>query len=48
LQHLEKRQCIAVGKITSQYPLFLEIQPQIGALMGGETRRLTSRDAYIV
>ncbi len=28
LQHLEKQQRIAVGKITSQYPLFLEIQPQ--------------------
>ncbi|MGZ4947311.1 MAG: ATP-binding protein, partial [Halobacteriota archaeon] len=40
LQHLEKRQCIAVGKITSQYPLFLEVQPQKGALMGGETRKL--------
>jgi len=41
LQHLEKQQCIAVGKITSQYPLFIEIQSQIGALMGGETRKLT-------
>jgi len=29
-----------VGKITSQYPLFLEIRPQTGALMGGETRKL--------
>jgi hypothetical protein len=42
LQHLEKQQCIAVGKITSQYPLFLEIQPQTGAVMGGETRKLLS------
>ncbi|MGP8134418.1 MAG: ATP-binding protein [Halobacteriota archaeon] len=40
LQHLEKQQCIAVGKITSQYPLFIEIQPQTGVLMGGETRKL--------
>jgi hypothetical protein len=40
LQHLEKQQCIAVGKITSQYPLFLEIRPQTGAVMGGETRKL--------
>jgi hypothetical protein len=40
LPHLEKQQCIAVGKITSQYPLFLEIQPQADALMGGETRKL--------
>jgi hypothetical protein len=40
LQHLEKQQCIAVGKITSQYPLFVEIQPQTGVLMGGETRKL--------
>src|SRR5208337_3560385 len=39
LQHLEKQQCIAVGKITSQYPLFVEIQPQTGVLMGGETRK---------
>jgi hypothetical protein len=39
LQHLEKQQCIAVGKIT-QYPLFVEIQPQTGVLMGGETRKL--------
>jgi hypothetical protein len=42
LQHLEKQQCIAVGKITSQYPLFLEIKPQKGALMGGETRQLVA------
>ncbi|MGZ4932822.1 MAG: hypothetical protein ACXV46_08550, partial [Halobacteriota archaeon] len=28
LQHLEKRQCIAVGNITSHYPLFIEIRPQ--------------------
>jgi hypothetical protein len=33
LQHLEKQQCIAVGKITSQYPLFVRILPQTGALM---------------
>ncbi|MGZ4941808.1 MAG: hypothetical protein ACXV5P_05850 [Halobacteriota archaeon] len=42
LQHLEMKQCIAVGKITSQYPLFLEVQPQNRAIMGGETRRLVS------
>jgi hypothetical protein len=40
LQHLEKQQCIAVGTITSQYPLFNEIQPQTGVLMGGEARKL--------
>jgi hypothetical protein len=40
LQHLEKQQCIAVGKISSNYPLFLEVRPQMGVLMGGETRRL--------
>jgi len=40
LQHLEKRQCIAVGKISSNYPLFIEVSSQSGALMGGETRRL--------
>ena len=40
LQHLEKRQCIAVGKISSNYPLFIEVSPQTGALMGGETRKL--------
>ena len=32
LQHLEKQQCTAVGDIT--FALFLEIQPQIGAVLG--------------
>ena len=40
LQDLEMKQCIAVGKITSQYPLFLEVRPQTNAVMGGETRKL--------
>jgi hypothetical protein len=34
------RQCVTVPKITSEYPLLLEIQPQTGAVMGGETRLL--------
>ncbi len=40
LQHLEMKQCIAVGKVTSQHPLFLEVRPQTNAMMGGETRKL--------
>ena len=40
LKHLEKRQCIAVGDITSSYPVFLQISPEEGVKMGGETRRL--------
>jgi len=40
LRYLEQGQCIAVGDITSHYPLFLQILPQKGVKMGGETRRL--------
>ena len=40
LKHLESRQCIAVGNITSNYPIFLEVSPQTGVIMGGETRKL--------
>jgi hypothetical protein len=40
LKHLENRQCIAIGNITSLYPLFVEINPQIGVEMGGETKKL--------
>jgi hypothetical protein len=40
LQHLEKQQCIGVGKITSQYPLFLEIQPQTGTNEWRDTSRV--------
>jgi hypothetical protein len=40
LKHLETRQCIAVGNITSNYPVFLEVNPQSGVVMGGETRKL--------
>ncbi len=40
LKHLEKKQCVAVGNITSGYPVFLEITPQPGVVMGGETRKL--------
>ena len=36
----ELRQCIAVGKITSQYPPFLEIQPQTSAVTGVLSLRL--------
>jgi hypothetical protein len=40
LRNLENKQCLAVGKITSNYPLFLEIIPQSGVVMGGESRKL--------
>jgi hypothetical protein len=40
LKHLEPKQCVAVGGITSNYPIFLEIQPQTNVVMGGETRKL--------
>jgi hypothetical protein len=40
LKHLEKRQCLIVGEVTSLYPLFVEISPQQGVKMGGETRKL--------
>jgi hypothetical protein len=46
LQHLERRQCIAVGKISSNYPLFIEVTPQTGALMGGETRELSPQQKH--
>ena len=40
LKNLESRQCLAVGKITSNYPIFLEIKEQTGIVMGGESRKL--------
>jgi hypothetical protein len=45
LQHLEKQQCIAVGKITSQYN-FLEIQLLTGTVMSARRKRkLPPRDS---
>ena len=40
LRNLENKQCLAVGKITSNYPIFLEIKEQSGIVMGGESRKL--------
>ncbi|MFH0847955.1 MAG: DUF87 domain-containing protein [archaeon] len=40
LKNLEQRQCLAVGNITSNYPIFLEVSPQEGVEMGGESRKL--------
>jgi len=40
LKNLQPRQCIAVGGITNEFPIFAEINPEIGVAMGGETRRL--------
>jgi hypothetical protein len=40
LKHLENKQCIVVGNVTSNYPVFVEVNPQSGVVMGGETRRL--------
>jgi len=42
LKHLEKRQCIVVGNLTSNYPIFVQIDPQAGVVMGGETKKLVS------
>ena len=42
LKHLEKRQCIVVGNLTSNYPIFVQIEPQVGVVMGGETKKLVS------
>jgi hypothetical protein len=42
LKHLESRQCVVVGNITSNYPIFIEVNPQVGVVMGGETRKLVS------
>lgn len=40
LKNLENRQCVAVGGITSNYPIFLEVKAQSGVVMGGESRKL--------
>jgi len=40
LKNLEAKQCVAVGNITSDYPVFLEILPQPEVMMGGESRKL--------
>lgn len=42
LRHLESRQCMVVGNVTSNYPVFVEVNPQTGVVMGGETRSLVS------
>jgi len=42
LKHLESKQCVVVGNVTSNYPVFVEVSPQTGVVMGGETRRLVS------
>jgi hypothetical protein len=42
LKHLEKRQCIVVGNLTSNYPIFIQVDPQAGVVMGGETKKLVS------
>ena len=40
LKDLEPRQCIMIGNITSNYLIFVEVTPQLGIMMGGETRKL--------
>jgi hypothetical protein len=42
LKHLETKQCIVIGSVTSNYPIFVEVNPQAGVMMGGETRKLVS------
>jgi hypothetical protein len=40
LKHLENRQCVVIGNVTSNYPVFVEVSPQADVVMGGETRKL--------
>jgi hypothetical protein len=40
LKHLENKQCVVVGNVTSNYPVFIEVNPQTDVVMGGETRKL--------
>ncbi len=40
LRNLENRQCMAIGRITSNYPIFIEIMNQEGVMMAGETKKL--------
>jgi hypothetical protein len=40
IKNLEGTQCIAVGNITSNYPIFLEVGSESGVVMGGESRKL--------
>ena len=40
IKNLESRQCIAVGNITSNYPIFLKVGSESGVVMGGESRKL--------
>jgi hypothetical protein len=42
LKHLESRQCMIVGNVTSNYPVFVEVSPQTDVIMGGETRKLVA------
>ena len=42
LKHLESRQCLVVGNLTSNYPIFIEVKPQADVIMGGETRKLVA------
>ena len=42
LKHLESRQCMIVGNVTSNYPVFVEVSPQTDVIMGGETRKLVT------
>jgi hypothetical protein len=42
LRNLEDKQCLLVGDISSNYPMFLQIEQQTGIMMGGETRKLLS------
>ena len=43
LKHLDPRQCLVVGNFTNGFPLYLEILPQSGVGMAGETRPLISQ-----
>jgi uncharacterized protein len=40
LKSLETGQCILVGDITKEFPIFAQIRPQTDVIMGGETRSL--------
>jgi len=40
LKNLESKQCLVVGNVSSNYPVFVEVRPQSEVMMGGETRKL--------
>ena len=42
LRQIQDRQCIVVGDVTRNFPFLMEVDPETGVMMGGETKRLFS------